>query len=286
VRARVCACVLRLCLSVFLDEIDAVGRARSSQKFSNDERESTLNQVCTMRCCRQHERSVLHSCWLNWTDLTCIRASSCWRAPIGPTCSIRSVRRANTIFFLIALVAGAVATGQIRSHSDDRLTRHSRTQTDLRDTFAAHHGDGRAQRARRVACRVDAGIQERDTCVRVSVCDSCEHSGADISNVCNEAALIAARGRASVVEMTHFEQAIERVVAGLAKQVCLRECVCVRVLAHMQNRVLSEAERRIVAVHESGYRESAYQVVCASTCMLACADTRLSDISYRTAIRC
>ena len=56
-------------------------------------------------------------------------------------------------------------------------------------------------------------------------------SGADIANVCNEAALIAARQRADVVAMTHFEQGIERVVAGLAKQ----------------NRVLSEAERRIVA---------------------------------------
>ena len=39
-------------------------------------------------------------------------------------------------------------------------------------------------------------------------------TGADVANVCNEAALIAARYLASEVQLTHFEQAIERVVAG------------------------------------------------------------------------
>ena len=44
--------------------------------------------------------------------------------------------------------------------------------------------------------------------------------GADIANVCNEAALIAARFMAGDVQMTHFEQAIERVIAGMY-QLCV-----------------------------------------------------------------
>ncbi|KAJ2723773.1 AAA ATPase afg3 [Coemansia sp. Benny D115] len=62
-------------------------------------------------------------------------------------------------------------------------------------------------------------------------------SGADIANVCNEAALIAARAGAQRVEHTHFEQAIERVIAGLEKK----------------SRVLAPDEKRTVAYHEAGH---------------------------------
>lgn len=62
-------------------------------------------------------------------------------------------------------------------------------------------------------------------------------SGADISNVCNESALIAARQRSDTVQNTHFEQAIERVVAGLEKK----------------SRVLSPKEKKTVAYHEAGH---------------------------------
>ncbi|KAJ1813491.1 AAA ATPase afg3, partial [Coemansia sp. RSA 2598] len=62
-------------------------------------------------------------------------------------------------------------------------------------------------------------------------------SGADIANVCNEAALIAARAGSSNVQHTHFEQAIERVIAGLEKK----------------SRVLSPEEKRTVAYHEAGH---------------------------------
>jgi AFG3 family protein len=62
-------------------------------------------------------------------------------------------------------------------------------------------------------------------------------SGADISNVCNEAALIAARHRATEVNEKHFEMAIERVVAGLEKK----------------SRVLSPEEKKTVAYHEAGH---------------------------------
>jgi len=62
-------------------------------------------------------------------------------------------------------------------------------------------------------------------------------SGADIANVVNEAALIAARQEADIVELKHFEQAIERVIAGLEKK----------------TRVLVPEKRKVVAYHEAGH---------------------------------
>ncbi|MBA0643103.1 hypothetical protein Goklo_027421, partial [Gossypium klotzschianum] len=60
---------------------------------------------------------------------------------------------------------------------------------------------------------------------------------ADIANVCNEAALIAARNESAVITMEHFEGAIDRVIGGLEKK----------------NKVISKLERRTVAYHESGH---------------------------------
>jgi cell division protease FtsH len=62
-------------------------------------------------------------------------------------------------------------------------------------------------------------------------------AGADLANIVNEAALLAARKERSAVEMSDFEEAIDRVVAGLEKK----------------SRVLSEKERDIVAHHEMGH---------------------------------
>lgn len=62
-------------------------------------------------------------------------------------------------------------------------------------------------------------------------------TGAEISNVCNEAALIAARDGAESIEMVHFKAAMERVVAGLEKR----------------TRILQPEERRVVAYHEAGH---------------------------------
>ncbi|KAA6407120.1 MAG: AFG3 family [Lasallia pustulata] len=62
-------------------------------------------------------------------------------------------------------------------------------------------------------------------------------SGADIANCVNEAALIAARTSATTVAMTHFEQAIERIIGGLEKK----------------SLVLSPEEKRTVAYHEAGH---------------------------------
>ena len=62
-------------------------------------------------------------------------------------------------------------------------------------------------------------------------------SGADIANVCNEAALIASREGSDHVTMRHFEQAIDKIIGGLEKK----------------NKVLSPEERNIVAHHEAGH---------------------------------
>ncbi|KAI5382520.1 ATP-dependent zinc metalloprotease FTSH 3, mitochondrial [Lathyrus oleraceus] len=61
--------------------------------------------------------------------------------------------------------------------------------------------------------------------------------GADIANVCNEAALIAARTDESHVTMDHFEAAIDRIIGGLEKK----------------NKVISKLQRRTVAYHEAGH---------------------------------
>ena len=62
-------------------------------------------------------------------------------------------------------------------------------------------------------------------------------TGADIANACNEAALIAARHRDPYIKLYHFEQAIERVIAGLEKK----------------SKVLSKEEKKTVAYHEAGH---------------------------------
>lgn len=62
-------------------------------------------------------------------------------------------------------------------------------------------------------------------------------SGADIANVCNEAALVAARHGADAVHLKHFELAIERVIGGVEKK----------------SKVLNELERKTVAYHEAGH---------------------------------
>lgn len=62
-------------------------------------------------------------------------------------------------------------------------------------------------------------------------------SGADIANVCNEAALIAARYNATAVTLRHFELAIERVIGGVEKK----------------SKLLDQEEKRVVAYHEAGH---------------------------------
>ncbi len=66
--------------------------------------------------------------------------------------------------------------------------------------------------------------------------------GADIMNVCNEAALIAARKNKKAVEMSDFQDAVDRVIGGLEKK----------------NKIISPEEKRIVAYHEAGHAVTAW----------------------------
>lgn len=61
--------------------------------------------------------------------------------------------------------------------------------------------------------------------------------GADIANVCNEAAIVAARADKSAVELVDFERALDRVIGGLEKK----------------NKIMTDEERRIIAHHEAGH---------------------------------
>lgn len=172
-----------------MDEIDAVGRARSSGRVTNDERESTLNQLLVELDGFDVHSGIVVLAGTNRPDVLDKALLRPGRFDRIVTIDLPDIRGRKQIFDI------HLKRITVPANSDRNA---------LAETLAA----------------LSPGF-----------------SGADIANVCNEAALIAARSRASSVEMTHFEQAIERVVAGLAKQ----------------HRVLSEAERRIVAVHESGH---------------------------------
>jgi cell division protease FtsH len=67
-------------------------------------------------------------------------------------------------------------------------------------------------------------------------------SGADLANICNEAALMASRKQKTNIEETDFQEAIERIVAGLEKK----------------NRLINPKEKKIVAYHESGHAMVGY----------------------------
>jgi cell division protease FtsH len=70
-------------------------------------------------------------------------------------------------------------------------------------------------------------------------------TGADIQNIVNEGALIAARRSHNFVELEDFEAAIDRVIGGMERQ----------------NRIMSPEEKTIVAYHESGYARGYFFVL-------------------------
>ncbi|XP_061631023.1 AFG3-like protein 1 isoform X2 [Phyllopteryx taeniolatus] len=84
--------------------------------------------------------------------------------------------------------------------------------------------------------KLDPSI-DKDTLARKMAAATPGFTGADIANVCNEAALIAARHLGQHVERTHFEQAIDRVIGGLEKK----------------TQVLQPDEKKTVAYHEAGH---------------------------------
>ncbi|XP_057548566.1 ATP-dependent zinc metalloprotease FTSH 10, mitochondrial-like [Amaranthus tricolor] len=174
---------------VFIDEIDAIGRARGRGGFSgsNDERESTLNQLLVEM------------------------------DGFGTTSGVVVLAGSNRPDILDkALLRPGRFDRQITIDKPDIKGREQIFQIYLKMIKLDHEPSYYSERL----AALTPGF-----------------AGADIANVCNEAALIAARNEGTVVNMEHFEAAIDRVIGGLEKR----------------NKVISKLERRTVAYHESGH---------------------------------
>ncbi|KAF4343063.1 mitochondrial respiratory chain complexes assembly YTA12 [Fusarium beomiforme] len=175
---------------IFIDEIDAIGRARqeSGRGFGgNDEREATLNQILTeMDGFNTREQVVV----LAGTN----------RADMLDKALMRPGRFDRHIFI-------------------DRPTMKGR------------------QEIFKVYLKKIVTNEDHEYLVGRLATLTPGFSGADIANVVNEAALIAARGNAEEVKMDHFERAIERVIGGLERK----------------SLVLKPEEKKTVAYHEAGH---------------------------------
>lgn len=174
---------------IFIDEIDAIGKARGKGGYAggNDERESTLNQLLVEMDGFGSSEHVVVLAGTNRPDV---------------------------------LDPALLRPGRFDRHiAIDRPDIKGRV-----DIFKVHLKP----------------IKTTEDIVKLSrklAALTPGFSGADIHNVCNEAALIAARQLSDSVTESHFEAAIERVIAGLEKK----------------SRVLSPEEKKIVAHHEAGH---------------------------------
>ena len=172
---------------IFIDEIDAVGRARGKNPNmgSNDERENTLNQLLTEM------------------------------DGFGTNSGIIVLAATNRVDILDkALLRAGRFDRQIYVDLPDL--------NDRREIFMVHLRDVK------IAPDVDVDLLSRQTP---------GFSGADIANVCNEAALIAARRSKEFVEKQDFMDAVDRIVGGLEKR----------------SKITTEEERESIATHEAGH---------------------------------
>ena len=178
---------------IFIDEIDAVGRARGHAGLSNanDERENTLNQLLT-------EMDGFSS----GTNVIVLAATN--RADVLDKALLRAGRFDRQIYVELP---------------------------DLEERKAIFDVHMRNLKLNEQAG--DEGCVDRDFLAKQTP----GFSGADIANVCNEAALCAARKGKKLIERQDFLDAIDRIVGGLEKR----------------TKVLTEHEKRVVSYHESGH---------------------------------
>src|SRR5207302_4093131 len=171
---------------IFIDELDALGRARGAYGFGgHDEKEQTLNQLL-----------VEMDGFDPSAGLVLIAATN--RPEILDPALLRAGR-----FDRVVLVDRPEKKGRLQILQVHARKIHLAPDVDLEKVAALTPG----------------------------------FSGADLANLINEAALLATRRDADAVTLEDFNQAIERMVAGLEKK----------------NRVLNETERRVVAHHEMGH---------------------------------
>lgn len=172
---------------IFIDEIDAVGRARGKNPNmgSNDERENTLNQLLTEMDGFGSNSGVI-----------CLAATN--RVDILDKALLRAGRFDRQIFVDLPDVNDRVAIFKVH-------LRNVKVDPNLDVEMLARQTPG--------------------------------FSGADIANVCNEAALYAARHNKTVVSTEDFNAAVDRIIGGLEKK----------------NKITTQEEKHGIAVHEAGH---------------------------------
>jgi cell division protease FtsH len=172
---------------IFIDEIDAIGRARGKSNFSgsNDERENTLNQLLT----------EMDGFGTN-TNVIVLAATN--RADVLDKALMRAGRFDRQIY---------VDLPDIRER---------------KEIFEVHLKPLKKSKG------LDTDFLSKQTP---------GFSGADIANVCNEAALIAARNNKKAVDKQDFLDAVDRIIGGLEKK----------------NKIITPSEKRAVAFHEAGH---------------------------------
>ncbi len=179
---------------IFIDEIDAIGRARGKNNFtgSNDERENTLNQLLT----------EMDGFGTN-TNVIVLAATN--RADVLDKALMRAGRFDRQIY---------VDLPDIRERKEifEVHLRPIKTSETLDLDFLARQTPG--------------------------------FSGADIANVCNEAALIAARKEKKSVNKQDFLDAVDRIVGGLEKK----------------NKIITPGEKKTIAYHEAGHATTSWML--------------------------
>ncbi|GAB1418547.1 ATP-dependent zinc metalloprotease FtsH [Bacteroidales bacterium] len=172
---------------IFIDEIDAIGRARGKNPATgaNDERENTLNQLLT-------EMDGFG------TNSGVIVLAATNRADILDRALMRAGRFDRQIYVELPDLEGR------------------------KEIFEVH------MRPLKLDSSVDKDFLAKQTP---------GFSGADIANVCNESALIAARHNHETITKQDFMDAIDRIIGGLEKK----------------NKIISVSEKKVVAYHESGH---------------------------------
>ncbi|MBO4581305.1 MAG: ATP-dependent zinc metalloprotease FtsH [Bacteroidales bacterium] len=172
---------------VFIDEIDAIGRARGKNAFTgaNDERENTLNQLLTEMDGFSTNAGVIILAATNRADIL-----------------DRALMRAGRF---------------------DRQIHIELPDLDERKAIFGVH-----VRPLKLGKDVDLEFFAKQTP---------GFSGADIANVCNEAALVAARKSKKEVQKQDFLDAVDRIVGGLEKR----------------NKIISQEEKKVIAYHEAGH---------------------------------
>jgi len=177
---------------IFIDEIDAIGRARGKSAITggNDERESTLNQLLT-------EMDGFG------TNSGVIVLAATNRADILDKALLRAGRFDRQIYVELPDIVGR------------------------REIFEVH------MRGLKLADDVDKEFLAKQTP---------GFSGADIANVCNEAALMAARKGKEMIDKQDFLDAVDRIIGGLEKK----------------NKIITAEEKKVIAFHEAGHATTSW----------------------------